>query len=179
MTIRISQAVLLTALFAILLMLGGFLIAGAVREDGLFGAITAAWVQAIGSMVAIGVAIAVPAMIEADRRKSDAQALRDRRIAAFHAMRAVALELRLHPEMMRGQLAALDGMLAGIDHQVLTPRASDALAHFRMEIIGASAAAETEFRNPIALVFAHSLDVEMISGWVDGAREDMGILRTD
>lgn len=111
---------------------GAFLLGGAIREDGLFGATTAAWVQALGSIGAIwgavGIAMRQARSDRARERRAQAHARMAARkrdlsilIAAWKLTQSIALRFERAAKVKLdapGELVAWDALMKGMRAEI-------------------------------------------------------------
>lgn len=111
------------------LVLGGVLVA-----KGPWSAEAAAWVQAIGSLFAVAIAIYVPARIESEKVRREVADLWDRRRQAWRTMHEVAAAIARRDLVRPGEIEAIGALLDHIDLGVIPERAIQTLVILRTEI---------------------------------------------
>jgi hypothetical protein len=115
---------------------------------------TAAWVQGAGSIIAIAVAIAVPAKQEAQRQRAAAEEMVRRRRAAWKAMLAITGVLGRKGRATVAEVDAMAAVLDQLDLSVFPEPAMEVFVGLRNRV--AMARAEVEIKTGVRGIHALS-----------------------
>lgn len=126
-----------SALAAAVLILGGVFVA-----KGPWSAEAASWVQAIGSIFAVAIAIYVPARLERDKVAREDRALWDSRRQAWRTMYEVTDAIARRGLVRPGEIEALSAILDHLDLSIFPERAISVLIILRNEAAMAASAVQ-------------------------------------